>query len=66
MGEDPQPRETSFRLKAFGARIIRLTAALLMLIALVHPALTDDLMGQASVIDGDTIEIHGIASAIWE
>lgn len=45
--------------------IIRQTAALLMLLAIAHPALADDLMGQASVIDGDTLEIHGIRIRLW-
>src|SRR6201993_5234032 len=34
-------------------------AALLTLLSLWNPALADDLIGQASVIDGDTLEIHG-------
>ena len=36
---------------------LTLSAALFVLLA--FPAIADDLVGQASVIDGDTIEIHG-------
>jgi endonuclease YncB( thermonuclease family) len=35
-----------------------------ILIATV-PALADDLAGQASVIDGDTLEIHGTRIRLW-
>jgi len=45
--------------------ITRRTAALLMCLSLWSPALTDDLIGQASVIDGDTIEIHGTRIRLW-
>jgi endonuclease YncB( thermonuclease family) len=38
---------------------------LLMCLSLWSPALTDDLIGQASVIDGDTIEIHGTRIRLW-
>jgi hypothetical protein len=31
----------------------------LLLFALTGPALPADLIGRASIIDGDTIEIHG-------
>lgn len=44
--------------------IFRRTAALLMLLWPL-PALADDLIGQASVIDGDTIEIHGTRIRLW-
>jgi endonuclease YncB( thermonuclease family) len=27
--------------------------------------LSDDLIGQASVIDGDTLEIHGMRIRLW-
>jgi endonuclease YncB( thermonuclease family) len=37
---------------------MRATAAVLCLL-LAMPALADDLTGQASIIDGDTFEIHG-------
>src|ERR1700751_1715002 len=39
--------------------ISRRTAALLTLLSLWSPALAGDLIGQASTIDGDTLEIHG-------
>ena len=41
------------------------TAALLMLLSIWSPALADDLIGQASVIDGDTLEIHGTRIRLW-
>jgi endonuclease YncB( thermonuclease family) len=41
------------------------TAALLMLLSLWSPALAGDLIGQASVIDGDTLEIHGTRIRLW-
>jgi len=44
--------------------MFRRTTALLMLLWPL-PALADDLMGQASVIDGDTIEIHGTRIRLW-
>jgi endonuclease YncB( thermonuclease family) len=45
--------------------IIQRTAALLMLLSLWSPALASDLIGQASVIDGDTLEIHGTRIRLW-
>jgi endonuclease YncB( thermonuclease family) len=39
--------------------ITRPMAAFLTLLSLLTPALADDLIGQASIIDGDTLEIHG-------
>src|SRR3954449_9313924 len=41
------------------------TAALLTLLSVWSPALASDLIGQASVIDGDTIEIHGTRIRLW-
>ena len=35
------------------------------LLATICPVLADDLAGQASVIDGDTIEIHGTRIRLW-
>jgi Staphylococcal nuclease homologue len=43
-------------------RLFPLIAALL---ATIGPVLADDLTGQASVIDGDTIEIHGTRIRLW-
>ena len=43
----------------------RRTAALLMLLSLWSPASAGDLIGQASVIDGDTLEIHGTRVRLW-
>jgi endonuclease YncB( thermonuclease family) len=31
-----------------------------------QPAFADNLTGQASVIDGDTLEIHGTRVRLWE
>src|SRR5579862_9995359 len=45
--------------------ITRRTAALLMFLSLWSQALADDLIGQASVIDGDTLEIHGTRIRLW-
>jgi hypothetical protein len=39
--------------------ISRQMAALFTLLCLWSPTLADDLIGQASVIEGDTLEIHG-------
>jgi endonuclease YncB( thermonuclease family) len=44
---------------------IRGTAALLTLLSLWSPALAGDLTGQASIIDGDTLEIHGVRIRLW-
>ena len=41
------------------------TAALLTLLSLWTPALAGDLIGQASIIDGDTLEIHGTRIRLW-
>src|SRR6516164_8627538 len=43
----------------------RRTAAFLTLLALCSPASASDLIGQASVIDGDTLEIHGTRIRLW-
>jgi endonuclease YncB( thermonuclease family) len=43
----------------------RRTAALLTVLALCSPASASDLIGQASVIDGDTLEIHGTRIRLW-
>lgn len=40
-------------------------AALLTLLSLWSPALAGDLIGQASIIDGDTLEIHGTRIRLW-
>jgi len=36
-----------------------------MLLASTIVALPDDLAGQTSVIDGDTLEIHGMRIRLW-
>src|SRR4051795_10414694 len=36
-----------------------------LLLLLPGGALADDLVGQASVVDGDTLEIHGIRIRLW-
>lgn len=45
-------------------RIFGLAAVLLTLL-LASPARADDIVGQASVIDGDTVEIHGTRIRLW-
>lgn len=47
---------------------MRLPRSLLIAVILLtstNLALSDDLAGQASVIDGDTLEIHGIRIRLW-
>jgi endonuclease YncB( thermonuclease family) len=43
----------------------RRTAALVVLLALSSPAFANDLIGQASIIDGNTLEIHGTRIRLW-
>src|SRR6516225_2766413 len=43
----------------------RPATVLLMLLSLSGPAIADDLIGQASIIDGDTLEIHGTRIRLW-
>lgn len=43
----------------------RLLLVGIMLFALRGVALPGDLAGQASVIDGDTLEIHGTRIRLW-
>jgi len=43
----------------------RLFPPIAALLATIGPVLGDDLTGQASVIDGDTIEIHGTRIRLW-
>jgi endonuclease YncB( thermonuclease family) len=38
---------------------------LLMLLLLSSTAFANDFVGQASVIDGDTLEIHGTRIRLW-
>src|SRR5437764_15487400 len=44
---------------------VRSIIAALMLFASSSIASPDDLVGQASVIDGDTLEIHGTRIRLW-
>ena len=39
--------------------------AFAVLFALTSPAAAQDIMGQATVIDGDTLEIHGQRIRLW-
>src|SRR5258707_8599353 len=39
--------------------------AFIAFLALLSPAAAQDLIGQATVIDGDTIEIHGQRIRLW-
>src|SRR3978361_1982403 len=41
------------------------SALAVLLITLTVPALADNLIGQASIIDGDTLEIHGTRIRLW-
>ena len=45
--------------------IMKLLAILLIWIAASGPGFADDMVGQASIIDGDTIEIHGTRIRLW-
>jgi endonuclease YncB( thermonuclease family) len=45
--------------------MIRRRTLVLMLLLLSGGALADDFVGQASVVDGDTLEIHGIRIRLW-
>jgi len=45
--------------------ITRQAATLLTLLSLWSPALAADLIGQASIVDGDTPEIHGTRIHLW-
>ena len=45
--------------------MIKHRTLLLMLLLLSGGALADDLVGQASVVDGGTLEIHGIRIRLW-
>jgi nuclease-like protein len=42
-----------------------ITLAVLMTYSVWNVALGDDLIGQASVIDGDTLQIHGTRIRLW-
>ena len=43
--------------------MLRISATMFLLLNL--PACAADLVGQASIIDGDTLEIHGIRIRLW-
>src|SRR5246127_4567331 len=45
--------------------MIKRRTLVLMLLLLSGAALADDFVGQASVIDGDTLEIHGNRIRLW-
>jgi endonuclease YncB( thermonuclease family) len=38
---------------------------IILFILFAMPAMADDLAGQASIIDGDTLEIHGTRIRLW-
>jgi endonuclease YncB( thermonuclease family) len=42
-----------------------LLGAIIGMLLMIAPAMADQLAGQASVIDGDTLEIHGIRIRLW-
>ena len=41
------------------------SGAIMALLLMIGPAIADQLAGQASVIDGDTLDIHGIRIRLW-
>ena len=46
--------------------LLKMGAALAVLVhGSISVALADDLTGQASIIDGDTLEIHGTSIRLW-
>ena len=45
--------------------IVRWTIAGLALLLSCGIASTDDMTGQASIVDGDTLEIHGTRIRLW-
>src|SRR5207244_13031965 len=45
--------------------MIKHQTLVLMLLLLSGEALADDIVGQASVVDGDTLEIHGTRIRLW-
>jgi endonuclease YncB( thermonuclease family) len=46
-------------------RIYILARLILAVCVCTAPALADNLTGQASIIDGDTLEIHGTRIRLW-
>jgi endonuclease YncB( thermonuclease family) len=55
-----------FRRKQTGARdLFKIVAVAFLILGSVAVALADDLAGQASVIDGDTLESHGSRIRLW-
>src|ERR1700756_339982 len=47
------------------ARLFKRRIWLFILFRVSRGAMADDFVGQASVIDGDTLEIHGIRIRLW-
>jgi endonuclease YncB( thermonuclease family) len=45
--------------------VARLSIAVLMLSTSFTLAVSDNLIGQASIVDGDTLEIHGTRIRLW-
>src|SRR4051794_16802967 len=43
----------------------KVTIAVMVLLASIGLAFSDDVIGQATVIDGDTLEIHGTRIRLW-
>jgi endonuclease YncB( thermonuclease family) len=59
VGINPPPRQSMQALRKTNILIVVLTLTTCGL------ALADDLVGQASVVDGDTLEIHGTRIRLW-
>jgi endonuclease YncB( thermonuclease family) len=62
-----QDRAEPARMTVYGITLASswLATMLLSLMVITSPASAADLIGQASIIDGDTIEIHGTRIRLW-
>ena len=66
----PVPRELFLKTQFVitrGAKVISMHRSLVILTLLLGSSTTfaNDLVGQASIIDGDTLEIHGVRIRLW-
>jgi endonuclease YncB( thermonuclease family) len=60
-----QWRKGTYKPRGFGMTIIRWLIAGLVIIASCGIGRCDELVGQASIIDGDTLEIHATRIRLW-
>src|SRR5205823_7895342 len=58
-------QSTQFAVNAGTNVMSKRQVLVLMLLLLSSAAVADDFVGQASVIDGDTLEIHGMRIRLW-